>query len=205
MLLKNKITVLSFDMGKAHTGWSLLEYDILKNKFTVLKIGEIKAANSSSKAAFKEEVALYGEPVVTFDILEKEIDRLVKLYSPDYAASEGAWSRQFVTAFVALTLCIFVASKVMKKYGLCLYEISPPQAKACLVGAGKGHSGKEEMRTSILNHENIKFADDIETEKVTEHSFDSISIGYTFCIRLLPAIILEAQSVNEKKEKLSKK
>jgi len=189
MGVQEKYTVLSFDMGKGNTGWSLVEYDIKNNLFNILKVGAITASKLSSKAIHKEDVSKYGEPVITFYLLELEIEKLIKTLKPDFVAAESAWHRKFLTAYASLIMCLMVAKMVARRNGLALYEISPPQAKSCLTTHGRAN--KEDIIFAVNNHPNIRFTSQKDKENITEHQADSVSIGYTFCIQVLPQLVLK--------------
>ena len=187
MGVQEKFTVLSFDMAKGNTGWNLLEYDTVNNKFKILKVGVITPHKISSKAIYKDDVNKFGEPVVTFYMLELEIEKLIKNLKPDFLAAESAWHRKFLTAYASLIMCLLTAKMVGRRNGLPLYEISPPQAKACINNSGR--SNKEDIIQAVKTNPNIEFISDKDKENLTKDQSDSISIGYTFCVQILPSLI----------------
>lgn len=187
MEVQEKFIILSFDMAKGNTGWNILEYNTLLNTFKVLKVGVITPLKTANKSIFKEDRLKFGEPVISFLILEQEIDKLIKYYKPHFVSAEAAWHKQYLTAYASLVKCLLIARMVARKNNLPLYEVTPPQAKACLNNSGR--SNKEDVMDTIKNHPNIEFVNEKDKENLTKDQSDSISIGYTFCIQILPSLI----------------
>lgn len=184
--MSETVRVIGFDMAKSNAGWCLLEYNPALGTYHVLKLSTIKAAALARRAARREEVAVVGVSIVTFGILDDAFESIIAENTPDYVASESAWSFEFVTAYASLTVCNYILSKILKRYKMPLYFIAPKQAKLCLAGNGKAK--KEEMIAAVKSNKNITFSSDIDVSTIDEHQADGIGMCVTFCVQLLPKL-----------------
>lgn len=184
----NTITVLAFDPGVYHTGWSVLKYDQTSNTISVAEYGTIEA-NSLARKENKEDYKIYGN-VISFFLLEREVTTLVNKYAPDYVACEGAFMARFPNAFVSLKLCINAIQRVLyTHFRKTLHLIAPKEAKKAI---GNGTADKLAVQNSIQHLADLKVKDTKQKpiDKMVEHEADSIAIGYAFIKNVLPDLLL---------------
>jgi len=188
-MIKDVYRIVAFDLAKGNAGWSCVEYSIKNNKFTIIKTGSITSSSVAGKVAFRDEVNLYGKDVITFQVLSKEVHRIIKNNNPDFVSAEDAFYRQHLSAYTSLILCLHCVAVVAKEFGHMLYKIISTKAKLCLTS--HGHCKKATTIDTIKEHPGIVFNNEDDKIDLDEHQADSIAIAYTFCIQLLPGIIAE--------------
>jgi len=181
-----QIDVIGFDMGKSNTGWNYSIFDTESKEFIIQETGMITALKYATRAINRDNVALFGKSVITLDILETDIVQLLDKYRPVYIATEGEWAGMMITAYTSLVLCNYVLMRVARNYNLGVYKVSPTEAKKFCTG--ERWADKELIQKSILENTKIVFDSSIDTSSLTEHQFDSVSISYTFCNKILPIL-----------------
>ena len=183
----NLVTVLAFDPGIHHTGWSVLKLDRTTNTIVVGVYGTIEAVGLAKKEN-KQDFKVYGN-VISFFLLEREITNLMNTYKPDYVVCENAFMAKFPNAFVSLKLCINCIQRVLYGFGKILHLVAPKEAKKAI---GNGTADKEAVQNSIQHLEDLKIKETKQRPlgKMVEHEADSIAIGYSFIRHTLPDILL---------------
>lgn len=184
--LDTEIDIVGFDMGKSNTGWNYSVFHTESKLFIVQAVGTITALKYATRAINRDKVALFGKSVITLDILETSIIEVLDKFRPMYISTESEWAGEMITAFVSLTLCNYLLSRIARDYNQGIYKIAPPEAKAFCTGNRR--ADKELIRKSLLENKKIIFDDSIDIGSMSEHEFDSISVSYTFCNKTLPTL-----------------
>lgn len=185
--IKDVYKFLCFDLAKGDAGWCVLEYNIKTNVFNVNKVGNITSTKVASKVAMRDQVNLFGKDLVTFEVLENEVSKLIKMNNPDFVVAEDAYHKEHLSAYTSLILCLHVVGVTARKYQLPIYKIISTKHKSALTG--NGHCKKETTIDKIKTHPNINFTNEEDKTNINEHQADSISVGYAFGIQILPGIL----------------
>lgn len=181
--------ILSFDPGLTCTGWCLSEYNVITGKLKVLKFGSIHAIKLASVAAQRDLVNKYGKRLITLQILDQHIRKIISVNKPDYVTSEDAFCNpRRITAFVALSQWLANTQGLLyKEFKLPLYKLAPKHIKRVLTGDGT--SGKINIQKTVLAHDKIDFKSNLPTTSMNEHEADAIGINYTFVQTMLPGLL----------------
>jgi len=178
--------ILSLDPSSSNFGWAYSQYDTKNGNFKNVKYGSFKSSKIAIKN--KEEVAKYGLKMITLDVIEDEITKLITQYNPDYVVSEDAFMHQYAQTYASLVLIIYTIQKVCRKFGKVLYTISPKEIKVTV--ASSGNANKEAVQNSVINHEKITVprTKSNPIDEMSEHEADAIATGYAFAICILPTL-----------------
>ena len=181
------LTILAFDPGIHHTGWSITKLDRNTNQSVVTMYGTIEAvalAKKEDNANYKT----YGNIIPLFR-LELEVIKLMNTYQPDYVVCENAFMAKFHNAFVSLRLCINTIQRAAYGFQKLLYLVAPKEAKKAV---STGSADKVAVQESIqkLPDLMIKETKQRPLAKMVEHEADSIAIGYAFTHLVLPDLLL---------------
>ena len=187
-----QLIVLGIDPGIHNCGWSIHQVTItlkpeISFKDTVLTYG-VFDATAIAKQADKANSKLYGS-VFSLFLFEKEIDKIIRTYRPNYVASEGSFfNPRMPNAYISLSLCINAIQRVLFKYSQKLYVIPPKLAKQTL---GNACADKDKVKEAIHKIKNLKVLHDDKhkLEDMVEHESDSVGIGYTFISVILPTLL----------------
>lgn len=179
--------ILSFDPGTTVKGWAASTYDSSTGLFNVLKYGSLKPSQMAMKD--KERVSIYGRRLITFELIECEVTKLIDNVKPDYMASEDVFlNHRNVQAFASLTLCLHSMAKASMSRGMILHAIPPRSVK--LIVANDGAADKHAIQLALINNPNISIHENkqMRVEDMNEHEADAIGIGYAFAIAVLPTL-----------------
>jgi hypothetical protein len=81
------------------------------------------------------------------------------------------------------------------EYNHTLFKLAPKIAKQVI--SGFGGAEKLGVQQGISNKKDIVFNKTIKIEELTEHTCDSIGIGYTFIQEILPSILDIWRNLND--------
>lgn len=186
---KNNIKIFGIDPGLTHTGCCICNYDPSKDTLQVANCFSIEAI-ALAKKENKIEHKQYGN-IISLFLYERELDRIMTEYQPDYIASEDAfYNPRTPLAFVSLKLCINAIQRVLYKHGKILYRIAPKQAKQAV---STGTADKLAVQDAIQHLPDLIVRNTKQNpiEKISEHEADSIAIAYAFKKLLLPDLLIQ--------------
>ena len=187
--MSNHLRILSFDPGLSTSGWNLSVYDTSTNTMYIEQCGMLYPNENVGLASNKVNSIRYGHRIMTLDQLRNDIRNLMDTLSPDFVVSEDAfYNPTRPTAYCALVQWLTTVSIVLfDEYQHTLFKLAPKIAKQVIPGFGGAE--KLGVQYAVTNKEDIKFNQDIDVKNLTEHTCDSIGIGYTFIQEILPSIL----------------
>lgn len=187
--MSNHLRILSFDPGLSTSGWNLSVYDTSTNIMYIEQCGMLYPNENVGLASNKVNNIRYGHRIMTLDQLRNDIRNLMDTLSPDFVVSEDAfYNPTRPTAYCALVQWLTTVSIVLfDEYQHTLFKLAPKIAKQVI--SGFGGAEKLGVQYAVTNKEDIKFNQDIDVKNLTEHTCDSIGIGYTFIQEILPSIL----------------
>lgn len=179
------IRVLSFDPGLTLAGWAVCDYKLSDGTINVQRFGDISPNKIASRVNMNDQVEKYGKRLISLDILEDMVQKLVDEYKPDYICSEDAFFNPGTpNAFVALIHWLNTIELLLfKQYDKPLIKLPPRTIKHIV--SGSGASGKLPMLQAILADGKIVFKQKKTQEELNEHSTDAISVGVAFIRSIL--------------------
>lgn len=187
--MSNHLRILSFDPGLSTSGWNISVYDTSTNIMYIEQCGMLYPNENVGLASNKVNNIRYGHRIMTLDQLRNDIRNLMDTLSPDFVVSEDAfYNPTRPTAYCALVQWLTTVSIVLfDEYQHTLFKLAPKIAKQVI--SGFGGAEKLGVQYAVTNKEDIKFNQDIDVKNLTEHTCDSIGIGYTFIQEILPSIL----------------
>ena len=187
--LPSTFRLLCFDPGLSTSGWSILLYSTSDQKIHVTNCGVLTPNDTVHLVANRAHRVRYGARLMTLHQLKQEVAELMDTYHPDFVVTENAfYKRNRLTAYCALVQWIVTVSVLLcQEYQKPLYKIAPRSAKQII--SGSGDAKKLGVMQAIIEHEDVTFDPSIQVESLTEHTMDSIAIGYSFIKETLPAIL----------------
>lgn len=196
---QSDIRILGIDPGMHFTGYSFGSYDIETSIYTINDYG-VFSADALTKKENKEELKVYGN-IITFETYEREFNKLVDKYKPQFVVSESAfYNPRMPNAFLSLSLCINAMKRVLRKHCMTLYTVAPREAKSTV---STGSADKLAVQEGIhkLKDLKIKHTKATPVEKMVEHEADSCAIAYTFVKNYLNDILLIDHNAKSGKKK----
>ena len=165
-----RLKILSFDPGLSTSGWNLSVYDTSTNIMYIEKCGMLFPNENVGLASNKENYIRYGHRIMTLDQLRNDIRELMNTLSPDFVVSEDAF-----------------------------YNPTRPTAPKIAKQVISGFGGAEKLgvQYAVTHKEDIKFDNSIDVKNLSEHTCDSIGIGYTFIQEILPSILDIWRNLND--------
>lgn len=196
-----QIKILSFDPGLSMSGWNLSIYNLDKKTMFIEDCGMIYPNEEVSLAKNKINNIRYGSRIMTLDQLRNDIRFLMDNYNPDFVVSEDAFFNPTrPLAYCALVQWLTLVSMVLfNEYNHTLFKLAPKIAKQVI--SGFGGAEKLGVQYAVAHKEDIKFNKSIKIDELTEHTCDSIGIGYTFIQEVLPSILDIWRNINEQEAK----
>ena len=185
-----KRRVFAIDPGTTTCGWSLLEYNIEDGNVTVLKTGIISSRKVVVRAAMRDKVAVFGKTILVLEILRKKIHELLISSKPDYVVIEDAFfNPKRPSAYAILLQCIVTIRRLIyTEYEMPLYTVPTRVAKQTMTG--NGGDKKECIQDKIIKRDDIIFKNDKLKYSLIVDEADSIAVGYHFCKKLIPTLLL---------------
>ena len=182
------IKILAFDPGLSLSGWNFSTYDTTTKQYRVIKLGMLTPNKLIESPELPQEVVKYGQRVMTLHMLRNQVRELMNTYQPDVVVSEDAfYNPKRPSAYNALIQWLTAVDIVLHdEYQRVLFKLAPTAAKQVI--SGFGGADKLGVRHGVLHCENIVFKSSHAQDNLTEHICDSIGIGYTFALRVLPAL-----------------
>ena len=182
-----QLKILSFDPGLSTSGWNLSYYNTDEKIMHVEECGVLYPNEKVNKN--KINLIKYGSRIMTLDQLRNDLRNLVNRFSPDFVVSEDAfYNPSRPTAYCALVQWLTTVSMVLfDEYNCTLFKLAPKIAKQVI--SGFGGAEKLGVQQAIANKKDIVFNQTIDVKELTEHTCDSIGIGYTFIQEILPSIL----------------
>ncbi len=195
----DKITILSFDPGLTTSGWAFSEYNIPTNTLHVQHAGTLEPSARISNKEHKSDVIRYGARIMTLCMLRSHVRDLVSNFTPNIIVTEDAFYNRFrPTAYCALIQWIITVNMLVNdEFQQPLFKLSPKTVKLAMSGSGK--SGKLDMQKAINTNRYIELDETIDLSKFTEHTCDSIGVGYAFTQEILPTL-LRIWSITDEQE-----
>lgn len=192
-----RLKILSFDPGLSTSGWNLSVYDTSTNIMYIEKCGMLFPNENVGLASNKENYIRYGHRIMTLDQLRNDIRELMDTLSPDFVVSEDAfYNPTRPTAYCALIQWLTTISIVLfDEYQHTLFKLAPKIAKQVI--SGFGGAEKLGVQYAVTHKKDIKFDNSIDVRNLSEHTCDSIGIGYTFIQEILPSILDIWRNLND--------
>ena len=187
----NKRRVFAIDPGTTACGWSLLEYNIDDGTVVILKTGIISSRKVVIRAAMRDKVAIFGKTILVLEILRKKILECLSSSKPDYVVIEDAFfNPKRPSAYAILLQCIVTIRRLIYvEYNMPLYTVPTRTAKQTMTG--NGGDKKECVQNMIISKEDIVFKNDKLKYSLIVDEADSIAVGYHFCKKILPTLLLD--------------
>ena len=191
------LKILSFDPGLSTSGWNLSIYDTDKKIMYIEDCGVLYPNESIGLSKNKSNAIRYGNRIMTLDQLRNSVRFLMNKYKPDLVVSEDAfYNPTRPTAYCALIQWITMVSVTLfEEYNHTLFKVAPKIAKQVI--SGFGGAEKIGVQDAVLSKPDIVFNEIIKTKELTEHTFDSIGIGYAFIQEILPSILEIWRNIND--------
>ena len=192
--------ILAFDPASTQMGVAVLDYDITTQTATVLHAETIKGP--SLLKHYKELTPHFAKSFciqTAYYHLVKE--HYLKEWKPDYTVVEGAFYHKLAQTLISLTLVInSIRMAVRDAFNRDIQMVAPMETKKVI--ANNHIAKKDEIREGILNNPHIKWDPAVANyEFTTEHDYDAIGHGYTFCYLKLPAFLgLPIPDIKKKKK-----
>ena len=180
--------ILAFDPAITAMGIAVMDYDTRTKIATIIHTETIEGAKLLKD--YKHFKPVYSRSfVIQTAIYDYAKNHLVPHWKPDYCATEGAFHYKFVTALVSITLVINALRSALRDTVVKeLHSVAPMETKKEI--ASKARADKDEMKAAVLSSPHIFFPPDFKNpEFLTEHEYDAIGHGVTFCIRQLPNLL----------------
>ena len=189
--------ILSFDPGLSMSGWTVSEYDPNEKIMHVRNCGMLYPNENLQLASNRKNTIRYGMRIITLDQLRDNVKNLMNTYNPDFVVTEDAfYNPTRPTAYCALIQWITTVAIVLHdEYKHTLFKLAPKIAKQVI--SGFGGAEKLGVQYAVSHKGDIKFNKDINVKELTEHTCDSIGIGYTFIQEILPSILDIWRNVND--------
>lgn len=191
MMSTEVVRILSFDPAITVAGWAVSDYDLTTGGFMVRRFGNLLPSKIVSHADKRDLVETFGRKIIALDVLSDMVIQLMDEHKPDFVVLENAFiNGRFPNAFISLVSWISTIEMLLyKKYGKPTYRLAPKQAKRII--SGDGTSDKLNIQNAVLANERITFKQKRQMVTLDEHEADAISIGYGFCVSVLPGLLAE--------------
>lgn len=196
--------ILSLDPGLTNLGWAISTYDSEKNHLTTHKYGRYQASKTAQKD--KQNVAIYGQRIISVSLLREEIKRLIDLYKPTHIASEDVFLHiKHINAYAALTMCMFAIKDAAMSKHMVVYTIPPRAVKK--LAASTGEADKIQVCNSILHASDVTVIDNKQNpiSKMTEHESDAIAVAKAFSIHFVPQLLTPAPDIELEDQDIKRK
>ena len=199
--MSHRLKILSFDPGLSTSGWNLSIYDTETKVMFIEQCGMLYPNENVSLAKNKNYHIRYGSRIMTLDQLRNDLRNLMDTFQPDFVVSEDAfYNPTRPTAYCALVQWLTTVSIVLyDEYQHTLFKLAPKIAKQVI--SGFGGAEKLGVQYAVTHKNDIKFNSNINTKELTEHTCDSIGIGYTFIQEILPSILDIWRNLNDQETK----
>ena len=185
MATNHTIRILSIDPGITVTGWACSSYSQNEDHLHVLKYGHIQPSQLSK--VHKADCKVYGNQIISLNMLDKSIQELLTQYKPDYIVSEDAFLHPGrVNAYASLKLCIHTMALVCYRNDKVLFKMAPCDIKKAVTGTGK--ADKDLIQRTVLSHPKISIkltSKSPDPLTMVEHEADAIAIGRAFANHVL--------------------
>ena len=180
------ITILGFDPAFGITGWCVVEFNTISQKFLVKKTGLFKISPKVRLKLYRGPVAYFGRKVVEMDYLDAMLKDMVATHKPDYVASEDVYvDRRRIKAFRSLDRWLATAELFLHSIGKNLFKVATKSAKLSITGTGG--ASKFSVQDIILARDDIEFKQkDICT--LSEHEADAIAVVHHFGKVIYPTL-----------------
>lgn len=192
-----RLRILSFDPGLSTSGWNLSIYDTSTKEMFIEKCGMLFPNENVTLSKNKINSIRYGSRIMTLDQLRNDIRNLMDIFRPDFVVSEDAfYNPTRPTAYCALVQWLTTVSIVLfDEYQHTLFKLAPKIAKQVI--SGFGGAEKLGVQYAVTHKQDIKFDKSIDVKNLSEHTCDSIGIGYTFIQEVLPSILDIWRNLND--------
>lgn len=181
--------ILSFDPGLSMSGWNLSKYDPNEKIMYIENCGMLFPNENLDLASNRATSIRYGLRIMTLNQLRDNLKCLMNQFHPDFVVSEDAfYNPSRPMAYCALVQWITMVSMVLyDEFQHTLFKLAPKIAKQVI--SGFGGAEKLGVQYAVTHKDDIKFNQNIDVKGLTEHTCDSIGIGYTFIQEILPSIL----------------
>ena len=174
-------TLLSIDPGFTSFGYAISTIEP-GGHMVLRRIGVEHPTAEADRAARKEMVQTLGRPVVQMIVLREMLQRIIQLDKIHFYACEDAfYNPRRPSAFKSLVTVLTVLDMaVYDLAGKQVTKIPPSIAKKAVFQAS---ANKNDVKEAVLRHPDIDWtaiAKDNDVNAYTDHTYDSIAIGYAF-------------------------
>lgn len=146
LIMAHEKIILGIDPGIADTGYGIIK--AVGSHVTCLAYGSIKTAANL-------------DLITRLEILHQELDKIIKKYSPDYAAVEQLFFNKNVRTALIVGQARGVALLTLKQNKLPVFEYTPAQVKAAVAAYGQATKLQvQKMVKLILNLQELPQPDD---------------------------------------------
>ena len=144
--------ILGIDPGIGITGYSFVEFNPLNDELELLSSGSIQT----------DKLAAHPKRLLE---LKKDIDFLIKEYSPDCASIEQLFFFKNQKTIIPVAQARGVILLALQEYSIPIYEYTPLVVKQTITGHGR--ADKTEVKAMVKNYinldKNIKLDDTIDS------------------------------------------
>ncbi len=144
--MANVKIILGIDPGIADTGYGIIRAE--GSKLTCLGYGSIKTSSTL-------------DLVSRLEILNHELDKIIKKYKPDYATIEQLFFNKNVRTALIVGQARGVALLTLKQNKLAIFDFTPSQVKSAVSSYGQASKLQvQKMVKLILNLKELPQPDD---------------------------------------------
>ena len=144
--MANVKIILGIDPGIADTGYGIIKAE--GSKLTCLGYGSIKTSSTL-------------DLVSRLEILNHELDKIIKKYKPDYATIEQLFFNKNVRTALIVGQARGVALLTLKQNKLAIFDFTPSQVKSAVSSYGQASKLQvQKMVKLILNLKELPQPDD---------------------------------------------
>lgn len=177
VIYENRLRVLAIDPGSNHTGFSIIDTDVITGEMHVLS-----SATYHRKDLVKIEpwlLDVYSEREVAVRAYGRVLHDLLRIWQPNLFIAEAAYMGRFAAAFKALTELLTTFRYTLMEWDSTVpFDTIEPSAVKLTMGVNGGSKNKGDMTKALIGTDfNISYHSSIDFQSLDEHAIDSICIG----------------------------
>lgn len=176
------IRVLAFDPAATEMGIAVIDHNCITGVSMVQWVETLKGP--SLLKYFKHMRPHFSNSFcIQTAYYHYVLEDLLPSWKPDVVVSESAFVGRFPAAMISLAHVIgSIRRAVCAWCNRDIVLIAPTETKSVI--ANSGRAGKEDIASAIMRNSKIQFAPGVGNyEFLTEHEYDAIGHGHTFCVR----------------------
>lgn len=175
----DEVRILAIDPGTNSCGYSIIDWNMRKKKGMVLAAGTLTATDALAK------IRIVNNRDTTVNKLQgysELFDDLYWLYRPTVVVSETPYMGKFAQTFKVLSALLQELKSRLYRYNpyTDFIEIDPARVKK-IMGVPGNSGDKDLMKEALRKKDELSYSEDIDFDKLDEHSRDSICVGL-WCI-----------------------